>query len=656
MKFFEKIFCRIAGFLALCATAHCGSPLDGWSVSPFSQFEPTSKENAVRLRRDNNSQANPPGIIRKFRIENPQASFTVSFSYSACVNAVPVCRVRTTERMGEILFWNGKDWEKTRYAPFNHFFQSDRSNKLTGMGNAVNLSKHTLALPKGVESKQVSFTVKPLAGKQEYLLEFYNAGVNSEMLLHEFSIREEPTEGDPAEWAAMRIVPGIPTPSPNRRGEKRDVIVHVVPWHSPHGRKIAKDPFDPNLNYSSLDTNNDDEQKRVDTHLLAMRNAGIDVIALDAMVRTDWKPGQNPKNVLWHGTQCRLWLDAIRRLAPEMRFCLQLDRAGGQPPSTEVWPAAIEAIYSEFASHPNYYHINGRPVLLTFWINQSTPDDELRQIRTKVKNDFLIIANVLENPNKLLSRQTRSAINLKRMKNAIQTFDGLDICPLGAHISWLTRSYEKIAPLVKAARKPLFWGVASGYYRRGTAFIEPSWEYLHTLWCIAINQGANNVILWTWNDIDEDHDIMPSSLKGDSLLELNALYIQYYKRGVLPELNDDRIFLSYPARDGDRREPGGGESPTWPNLNYFAWMTAPGTLHVPGIGKVDLEKGLNVGQLGKTTAGYPSNFSLEREGRTTMQGIIPHPMKKSENKDREFMQYRWVSLHHLNTIKKEIEK
>ena len=424
----------------------------------------------------------------------------------------------------------------------------------------------------------------------------------------------------------------------------RDVIVHVVPWFPPNTGNRVADSTDPSKNHWTLAADETDETRRIERHLLRMQQAGIDVVALDVMVRNGWKKGHAPELAIWHGGQTKKWLDAMKRVAPEMRFCLQIDRAGGLPPSVEVWAPAIKALEETYAKHPNYYRINGKPVLLSFFLNERTPDQVLESIRKESNSDFFFVGNIVENPEKELGPFTRSVINLPRMQQAVRIFDAIDLCPLGAHKSWLENSCEKLIPLLRKENKPLFLGVGTGYYRRGTAFIEPAWNYMHTLWMIAMQEQADHVIIWTWNDVDEDHDIFPSTLKQDAVLDLMSLYIQWYKTGTYPELTSDRIFLSWPVCDGGRRTVGGGEHPTWPNMNYFAWMTEPAELEIPGIGKVSLQEGLNVGQIGKCSPGLPKEFLLRHGNRIVAQGSVGPAMVHSTEEQPENMKYYWREL------------
>ena len=425
---------------------------------------------------------------------------------------------------------------------------------------------------------------------------------------------------------------------------ERKVFVHVVPWYQPNGKKIVADCIDPTRNHFILAVDEKDEQKRVDTHVLRMQEIGIDIVALDVMIRTGWKSGSNPDNVLWQGSRAMKWLDAMKRVAPEMRFCLQLDRNGGERPSVEVWAPALTAIESTIAQHPNYYHKEGKAVLLSFWLNEHTPDAVLEEIRKQSESNFYFVGSIVENPGKELGVLTRAVINPYRVNKAIKIFDAIDICPLGAHISWLKNSYTTIEPMMQKANKPLYWGVATGYYRRGVAFIEPAYDYLNTLWMMAINDKIKNVIIWTWNDVAEDHDIAPSRIKGDALLNLMGLYIEWYKSGKFPVLEQDRIFISYPISNGDRRAKGGGEQLTWPNLNYFIWLNKPAEFEIPGIGKVKLQAGLNVGQLGKTIPGSPKTFVLTCDGEVIRSESIANPMIKATPEAEENMKYYWLEL------------
>ncbi|WP_157837280.1 glycoside hydrolase family 71 protein [Geminisphaera colitermitum] len=643
IRYLPSIILGSLGALMMFAANASAAPLklSEWKFFPFSQVDPKQNDDDVLLRRDANLQANPPGIWKIWHGDNPDASSDLVLSVSLDAKSVLVVRILSASE--PVRYFDGKEWKKVGIATHTRFFESDRNRDASNSGVFLNLAAHTTRIAGEVQNRELRISIPPLPGVSDYKIELFNAGAGGTLRLHDLRVTQAPKESNPGDFALLRESVGTPA-FPAKGKAARKVIVHVVPWYQPNNSKKIADAIDPQLSHLILAADEPDEVRRIEAHLLAMRKAGIDIVALDAQVRTGWKRGDNPKMVLWHNRQVDAFLEAMKNVAPDMRFCLQLDRGGGAPGSVEVWSPALKALEENYTRHPNYYHIGGRPVLLSFFLNEKMPDALLREIRKQSNTNFYFVGSIVENPGKLLGPLTRAVINSRRMDEAIDIFDGIDICPLGAHRDWLEASGHTLVPRLRSTGKPLFWGVGTGYYRRGVAFIEPAYNYLHSLWMFALRENADHVIVWTWNDFAEDHDIFPSTLKGNAVLDLMALYIEWYKRGQFPKLTKDRIFVSWPLKDGGRRAPGGGEHPTWPNLNYFAWMTAPAEFHIPGIGRVQLEAGLNVGQLGKCVVGYPTAYKLVRGRTDVFSGNIDRPMLTSARGEPENMKYRWMEL------------
>ncbi len=434
-----------------------------------------------------------------------------------------------------------------------------------------------------------------------------------------------------------QITPDIDTlvaPLPDNGGRK--VIIHVVPWYPPSKERATAG--------STLAAGIEPRQARVDQHVLKMKEYGIDVIALDVQVRDSWRPGGNPAKAIWQDGIAMEWMDAIERLAPEMRFVLQLDRKP-YPDSDEYWPAIIDALYEAFTDNPVYLRENGRPVLLTFFINERVPLSKWETLLLECESDFFLVANPVENPRKLNHSFTRQYIDQQEMDGMAFLFDAIEISPLGAHLSWLQASNEAIGKYTAEEGKPVIHGVSTGYYRKRVAFIEPRYDYLDGTWRMAIDSDDRYAIIYTWNDVAEDHDVYPSIMKDEAMLELNKIYIDWFKSGHVPRDDEDKIFINYPVSNSGRRITTGGEDPTYPNMNYWAFVKSPCTLNIDGVGSVSLKAGMNLGQIGPVSPGEPGSFQLVRDGQAIMQGTVDEPM--IDLPEGEDLRYRWVALHRV---------
>ncbi len=416
----------------------------------------------------------------------------------------------------------------------------------------------------------------------------------------------------------------------------RKVIVHVVPWYPPDRSVESAE--------SLIAASEPSMQKRIDEHLLKMKEYAFDAVALDVQVRADWRPGQNPSMAIWQDKNVKAWMDAMQRLAPEMKFCMQLDRKP-TPNDTKNWPAVIDALSQAFADHPQYLRENGKPLLLTFFMNESISGAEWNKLLNQTQRKFLVVGNPLENPKKINQKYSRQYVDIDEMNDFIQSFDGVEIPSVGANISWLQQNNETIAPMVAKAGKLLIHGVGCGYYRKKVAFLEPRFDYLDNTWQMAINSQDKYALIYTWNDVAEDTDIYPSKNKDEALLELNSFYAKWFRSGKPLDVTSPLVFVNYPKTNSNRRETKGGENPSYPQMSYWAWVNSSQKLTIEGVGEVTLKKGFNVGLVGQVSPGLPKTFSLHDGNKQILSGSFENPM--TDLKDKEDLRYRWAALHRM---------
>ena len=70
-------------------------------------------------------------------------------------------------------------------------------------------------------------------------------------------------------------------------------------------------------------------------------------------------------------------------------------------------------------------------------------------------------------------------------------------------------------------------------------------ELLRRTWSKAITQHADYVQMVTWNDYSESTSFAPSTAHGQTLLNMNRLYLDWYKFDAKPTITTDHLFLTH---------------------------------------------------------------------------------------------------------------
>lgn len=151
---------------------------------------------------------------------------------------------------------------------------------------------------------------------------------------------------------------------------------------------------------------------------------------------------------------------------------------------------------------------------------------------------------------------------------------------------------------------PYYWTQSCGYYRRGKNYTQPDFQRLHDVYQAAMKAGARRMVTMTWNDLNEDHDIWPSSNKGSELLDIVGYYNKWFKSGVQPTVEKEKLVICYPFRapaEVAAKAPNynGGKwvAPEFrPRLFFWANLKAPRQVKLAGQ-EVKLNAGLTIGQM-----------------------------------------------------------
>ena len=206
---------------------------------------------------------------------------------------------------------------------------------------------------------------------------------------------------------------------------------------------------------------------------------------------------------------------------------------------------------------------------------------------------------------------------------------------------------------------PLMWTVSPGYYRGGSAYSQPGFARIHDTYLAAMRSGASRICVLTWNDFEEDTDIVPSVNKGHALLDVFAYYNEWFKTGRQPLPAEDLVVLAYPRRIPSQivtnapaygrlgnnlaSIPGGWPSPAYqPKVFYWAYVKAAGTLAVEGVGEVNFPRpGLWHGELGVAASGAVQ--ATFQGSAVTLPSIVATTLEKARS-DEGGLEYRYVNL------------
>ena len=371
----------------------------------------------------------------------------------------------------------------------------------------------------------------------------------------------------------------------------------------------------------------------IETHLLRMREAGVDAVSLVLPVSPDGAPPASAADLPDR------WLGAMKKSAPGMKLCVCLQGAGpGAGGAADRMAAGIDALLKPLGDNPLYLRQDGKPVILTWPTGADTAVGSWLAVRQALKQPCFFVGGIVAGPTRAGEAPD---FDERAMRAAARGFDGLMVIPEGASLNWMQTFFPRLSIIARAASKPFICGISPGYYRKGDAFQEPQTDYLETAWQIALDGGDAIAAIYSWNDISSDTDCWPSANKGSALLDLHQFYVGWFHTGRQPRPERDLLFLSFPVTNCGRRGTTDGDSPSYPDLSYWACLKKAARLNIDGVGTAELPRGLSAGQVGPVTPRLPSGFQLVR-GRADSSGPISEPMIAQPA--GEDLRYRWVEL------------
>lgn len=293
-------------------------------------------------------------------------------------------------------------------------------------------------------------------------------------------------------------------------------------------------------------------------HLELMKKIGVDTVLYDMLPVPDYDPTKPLDS--WNTPFARfpLFLDRLKiagELGLKMAIFADVANLSSRYPKRRVltvdeWIKVLDSALKMSANHSAYQQVNGLPLLVhfgtdSFYENSDAPDKtaplpdcgwrEILAGLRKKEQRFYFVADI---------RPSR----IDWMWDDIA--DGAYLFSPSGPTEFLVEYQRHTMKRLK--KIPFFWSVSSGNMREGKHYTQPDFGRIHAIYDAAIRAGVSTMILTTWNDLNEDHDIWPSCNKGSELLEIFRFYNRWFKSGRMPEIEEEKIVLAWPLRSPEK--------------------------------------------------------------------------------------------------------
>ncbi len=396
-------------------------------------------------------------------------------------------------------------------------------------------------------------------------------------------------------------------------------------------------------------------QRAIRADLIALRDAGFDVLAFDML------PSPNPKRPAVDGAAyCGMDLferfgDIAGSLGLKAALFsdiknLSADHPQGYTLSESEWAQAYATVHDRYGQRDWYWRPRGLPVVWQFGATEGA-----------MKGATGLSA---------LTAWQRVGDALAQGGKAIDM--ALDVRPKDLPLPaaaraasstgpWWPFVFAPAAPVgfmndfqaqVAAASPYPAWSVSPGYYsRRLAVHVPPGFMRIDAAYQAAIRNKAQVLMFNTWNDFEEDTDAMPSAAKGTALLEVLKYYNAWFKTGAAPVLKSPTLVLAAPVYrfDETRTAPpswGHGALEAEPEgagrVVYF-WSASPsgGWIEFNGQ-RVALPRGVGIG---RHVVGEAASVEVRTSfGATARLPIIRSSAGESAHDDQPGRSFRYTVL------------
>lgn len=262
--------------------------------------------------------------------------------------------------------------------------------------------------------------------------------------------------------------------------------------------------------------------------------AGVDGFAVDIL---------NLEGSNWDRTV--MLMQAASEVSPSFKIMLQPDTTAS---AGKASAAALAASLAKLASYPSVHKLpDGRVVISPFKAENKTPaqwSEVLTLMKTQHGVDTAFLPLFLDADK--MSQYASISIGFGNW---------------GTRDPMLTAKGPNYAAKAHALGKLWMQPVSIQDARPNQKLYDEAGntEMLRTSWDTAITQGADMVLLVTWNDYSEGSHFAPSVDHGHTFLDISKRYSQHFKTGRAPAIDSDVIHIT-------QRIHGHAARPAYPNI------------------------------------------------------------------------------------------
>ena len=280
---------------------------------------------------------------------------------------------------------------------------------------------------------------------------------------------------------------------------------------------------------------------------LAQRH-GIDGFALNCLNwgRIDPKTGR--MELKGHGKGAADVYEAARQLDSGFKLFVSADVNGDLSPL----PQSLLDMVERFGKHPNQFQHDGKVVLSAWAGGPETYAEGCRLIREKGwKVHFVPFVSTRRYP------MSWSFENLLRLFRGHDHMDGWFHFACDGQVNDILRINAMGRRVTQYLGKTYMAGVCPAYNSPNLRDFRGMSGYA-AMWRALIRDGADWVEIVTWNDYNEDSNLMPYRWKegwerqyfnrDESFLDVTAYYAAQFKTGRPPAITQDKVFFVYRNR------------------------------------------------------------------------------------------------------------
>lgn len=235
----------------------------------------------------------------------------------------------------------------------------------------------------------------------------------------------------------------------------------------------------------------------------------------------------------------------------------------------------VTDMYTRFEKHPNLFHYRGKPFYSGYSGSPKQYAPPINKLRAE-GHDFWLVPKG-STPGYKMAYSMESVLGLFRNNSPLDGQFNF-ACDGSVRNIVSNNSFGRRATLLDD--KIYMAGVCPAYNSpnlrdfRGVAGYCEQWQGL-------INDGADLVEIVTWNDYNEDSNLMPYRWgfgnnatqkayfdRDESYLDVTSFYISYFKNGIAPEITQDRLFFSYRTRTKHQVKVWNDETGKWVDIRF----------------------------------------------------------------------------------------